>query len=69
MRDGTCPHKKMCADLFRISSCDSKVWYECSYYDKILDMMMEARDMARDHPPKDEIPFFDDDYDGPEVED
>lgn len=64
-----CAHRKACEELFHVKSCDGSGWYDCPVYDKIEDLIMEARDMARDHPPGDEIPFGDMDYDGPEVED
>ena len=69
-KKGPCPHEKFCADVYHVKACDGSGWYECPVFDKIEDHLMEARDNARDHPLKDDIPFcFDDDEDcGPEVE-
>lgn len=64
-----CPHRKVCKNFYAVCSCDGSSWYECPIYDMIEDHLMEARDNARDYPAKDEIPFDDEDYDGPEVED
>ena len=64
-----CPRVGTCEALMNVRNCAGENWYECPVLDKIMDLEMEARDNARDHPLKDEIPFFDDDYDGPEVED
>ena len=63
-----CPHKRFCDGVYNVTGCNGENWYECPMFDKIEDHLAEARDMARDHPIKDdmEIPFFDDDYDGPE---
>ena len=47
---------------------------ECSQYYKIDDLLMEARDIAaqerweREHGMDEDIPFADEDYDGPEEE-
>ena len=69
-KKGPCPRQNTCEYLFHVKGCNGDNWYECPYMDKIEDLTMEARDNARDHPLKDEIPFWsDDDYDGPEVED
>ena len=64
-----CPHRKTCKEFYHVKDCNGACWHECPIYDKIEDHLMEARDNARDYPTKDEIPFDDEDYDGPEVED
>lgn len=48
-------------------SCSHKDSWECPIADKIMDHLMEARDMEREFQDEDEIPFCED-YDGPEVE-
>jgi len=65
-----CPHSDSCASLWPNHHGREDIrWYECPMFDKIEDHLMEARDNARDHPLDDDLPFTDDDYDGPDAED
>ena len=52
-----CPYSKTCYEWFHYKGChDPNYPWECPMYDKIMDHMMEAKDM----------PFYDPDNDLPE---
>lgn len=62
-----CPHSKACAEIWpRFNGDNTTVFTECPMYDKIEDWIMEAEPTRRYG---EDIPFCDDGYDGPEVED
>ena len=67
-----CYHSELCAHAYPnfhgAKTEDERPWNDCPFAFKIEDLLQEAEDIQRELEDEDELPFDDEDYDGPEVE-